>query len=115
MRLAAVMERVRTILGHLKFRSVQGYRAARRSTRRSAVTTKSQHIHGLACDFTCPGFGIPLEICLKLEPHMIELQIDQLIHEFKTIEVHLGLVSNGFDARHMTIDGRSDPAHGVGF
>ena len=99
-RLAAVMEKVRTILGHPVLIS-SGYRSAKVNAAVGGAS-KSQHIHGLACDFTSPGFGAPLEICLKLEPHMIELQIDQLIHEFKAW-VHLGLAGDGIDARHMTL------------
>ena len=99
-RLAAVMERVRTILGHPVLIS-SGYRSAKVNAAVGGAT-KSQHIHGLACDFTSPGFGTPLEVCLELKPRMIELQIDQLIHEFKTW-VHLGLAGDGIDARHMTL------------
>ena len=102
-RLAAVMERVRTILGHPVLIS-SGYRSAKVNAAVGGAT-KSQHIHGLACDFTSPGFGTPLEICLKLEPHMIELQIDQLINEFPPSGwVHLGLSEKQPRHQCLTID-----------
>jgi hypothetical protein len=54
---------------------------------------------GLAVDFSCPGFGTPRAICKALEPHMKELGIDQLIHEYDTW-VHLGLRD---PPRHMAL------------
>jgi hypothetical protein len=55
---------------------------------------------GLACDFSCPGFGTPRAICKHLHSHMKALGIDQLIHEFDTW-VHLGLSAG--EPRHMTL------------
>ena len=101
-RLAETLEKVRTILYDKPILISSGYR---NQWVNSAVggSKSSHHMKGLAADFTCPGFGAPLEICKELEPHMAELQIDQLIHEYKTW-VHLGL-SDG-KARHqaLTID-----------
>ena len=62
----------------------------------------SAHTHGLAADFTSPGFGSPLSICKALEPHIDELEIDQLIHEFATW-VHLGLRATDMRPRHQTL------------
>ncbi len=55
----------------------------------SAIGSKptSQHIEGLACDFTAPAFGTPLEICRFLEPLMEELGIDQLIFEGEWVHI----------------------------
>ena len=99
-RTAEVMEKVRAILGHPILIS-SGYRS-RPVNEAVGGSSSSAHIHGMAADFICPGFGTPLQICKALEPHMRELGIDQLIHEFATW-VHLGL---RHDPRHqcLTID-----------
>ena len=103
LRIAETMEKVRAILGHPVLIS-SGYRS---EWLNAAVggSKKSAHTHGLAADFTCPGFGTPLAICKALEPHMDDLGVDQLIHEFNTW-VHLGL--SGGEPRHqaLTIDKR---------
>ena len=103
-RTAWVMESVRTILGDKPILISSGYRSPAVN---AAVggSKSSAHMSGLAVDFSCPGFGTPKAICKKLEPHMKELDIDQLIHEFDSW-VHLGLRDG--DARHqaLTIDNR---------
>ena len=107
-RMAETMEKVRGILGHPVLIS-SGYRSP---TVNKAVggTKTSAHTHGLAVDFTCPGFGTPLEICKALEPHMDKLGIDQLIHEFDT-GVHLGL--RAAPPRHLALTIDNDGArHG---
>lgn len=105
-RTAEVMEKVRSLLGDKPILISSGYRSPKVN---SAVggSKNSHHINGLAVDFTCPGFGTPFAICRELGPHMIALQIDQLIHEFGTW-VHLGLCPAGYDPRHMalTIDNK---------
>ncbi len=100
---AETMEKVRTILRHPIFIS-SGYRSAAVNVAVGG-SKNSAHVNGLAVDFTCPDFGTPKEICHKLRSYMIDLHIDQLIHEYDTW-VHLGLVGPGYDARHMamTID-----------
>jgi zinc D-Ala-D-Ala carboxypeptidase len=104
MRTAEVMEQVRTILGDKPILISSGYRSPAVN---SAVggSKSSAHMSGLAADFSCPGFGTPLAICKKLHPHMKELGIDQLIHEYDTW-VHLGLSAG--DPRHqaLTIDNK---------
>jgi zinc D-Ala-D-Ala carboxypeptidase len=103
-RTANVMEKVRTILGDKPILISSGYRSPQVN---AAVggSKSSAHMSGLAVDFSCPGFGTPLQICKKLHPHMKELGIDQLIHEYDTW-VHLGLT--GGAPRHMalTIDNK---------
>lgn len=88
-RTAEVMEKVRTLLGDKPILISSGYRNPQVN---AAVggSKNSAHMSGLAADFSCPGFGTPKAICKKLEPHMKELGIDQLIHEYDTW-VHLGL------------------------
>jgi zinc D-Ala-D-Ala carboxypeptidase len=103
-RTAETMEKVRTILGDKPILISSGYRSPQVN---AAVggSKSSAHMSGLAVDFSCPGFGTPLQICKKLHPHMKELGIDQLIHEYDTW-VHLGLT--GGAPRHMalTIDNK---------
>lgn len=103
-RLAEVMEEVRAILHHKPVLISSGYRNPEVN---AAVggSKSSVHMSGLACDFSCPGFGTPLAICKALEPHMRLLGIDQLIHEYGTW-VHLGL--SGKAPRHqcLTIDSK---------
>ena len=102
-RTADTMEKVRAILGHPILVS-SGYRSPK-VNKAVGGSKSSHHLNGLACDFTCPGFGAPLAVCQELGPRMIELRIDQLIHEYATW-VHLGLCPEGYDPRHMplTID-----------
>jgi zinc D-Ala-D-Ala carboxypeptidase len=105
-RTAEIMEKVRIVLGEKPVFISSGYRSPKVN---AAVggSKSSAHMSGLAADFYCPDFGTPLQICKKLEPHMRELRIDQLIHEYGTW-VHLGLNGHGTDPRHMamTIDGK---------
>lgn len=104
MRTAETLEAVRTMLGDKPILVSSGYRSPAVN---AAVggSKSSAHTSGLAVDFSCPGFGTPKAICKKLEPHMKDLGIDQLIHEFDSW-VHLGLT--GGDPRHMalTIDSK---------
>jgi hypothetical protein len=101
LRTAEVMEKVRTLLGDKPILISSGYRSV---TVNTAVggSKNSAHISGLAVDFSCPAFGTPLQICKKLQPHMKELGIDQLIHEYDQW-IHLSLGFPGFDARHMAL------------
>jgi zinc D-Ala-D-Ala carboxypeptidase len=103
-RTVTVMEEVRSLLGDKPILISSGYRSPQVN---AAVggSKSSAHMSGLAADFSCPGFGTPLQICKKLHPHMKELGIDQLIHEYGTW-VHLGLSASA--PRHMalTIDNR---------
>jgi zinc D-Ala-D-Ala carboxypeptidase len=96
-RTAKVMERVREILKAPILIS-SGYRSPKVNALVGG-SKNSAHTHGLAVDFTCPGFGSPFTICRCLEQSLDELEIDQLIHEFATW-VHLGLRDK---PRHQTL------------
>jgi hypothetical protein len=98
-RVAETMEKVRFILGDKPILISSGYRSPMVN---AAVggSASSAHMSGLAVDFSCPGFGTPRAICKALEPHMRELEIDQLIHEYDTW-VHLGLREDV--PRHMAL------------
>lgn len=101
---ARTLERVRALLGHKPVLISSGYRAPAVNQACGGSPT-SAHMYGLAADFTCPGYGTPLAICQRLEPNLVELQIDQLIHEFDGW-VHLAIAGPGEEARCecLTID-----------
>lgn len=103
-RTAEALEKVRSILGDKPVLITSGYRSPQLN-KAVGGSKNSAHQHGLAVDFICPGFGDPRAVCKALEPHMAELGIDQLIHEYDTW-VHLGLSASA--PRHMalTIDGK---------
>ena len=79
--LAEVMESVRTLCGSCPVQITSGYRSPAVNTATGGSST-SAHMSGLAADFIVPAFGTPLEICKRLEPHLVELSVDQLIHEY---------------------------------
>ena len=101
---AKVMEKVRALLGDKPILISSGYRSPQVN---AAVggSKGSAHMSGLACDFSCPGYGTPHVICKALEPHMKALGIDQLIHEYNQW-VHLGLSAGTPRHQAMTIDNR---------
>lgn len=84
---AAVMERVRKLVGDKPIRVSSGYRCPELN---AAVggSKNSAHMQGLAVDFTCAGYGTVFEVATAIASSNIEF--DQLIYEFGTW-VHLGL------------------------
>ena len=103
-RTAEVMEQVRAMLGNKPILVSSGYRSPQVNAAVGGAKT-SAHVQGLAVDFSCPGFGTPLQICKALQPHMKSLGVDQLIHEFNTW-VHLGLTAGAPRQMALTIDNR---------
>ena len=101
-RTAETLEKVRALLGGKPILVSSGYRSSKVNMMVGG-SKNSAHTHGLAADFTCPGFGSPIDICERLEPHMAELEIDQLIYEYKTW-VHLGLRDSNPRHQALTID-----------
>ena len=100
--LAGVMEQVREILGAKPVIVSSGYRCYDLNVACGGATS-SAHLYGLGCDFTCPDFGTPLDICNALEPHVQALGIDQLIWEYEGW-VHLGLRAEDPRYQCMTIN-----------
>ncbi len=76
--LAAGLEQAQALLGYpLSISS--GYRSPALNVAVGGAE-KSQHCTGIAADFTCPGFGTPLDIAAALRDS--GLRFDQCILEF---------------------------------
>jgi hypothetical protein len=75
-----MLEKIREVLGY-PIIVTSGYRS-HAVNRAVGGVEGSHHGTGQACDFICPEFGNPISICMRLEPMVKELGIDQLIHEF---------------------------------
>lgn len=99
---AAVMERIRTLLGDRPIVVRSGYRSVAVNQAVGGVAT-SAHCHGLACDFVCPTFGTPAEVALVILKSGIEY--DQLILEYGW--VHVGLAQEGSLSRREALTKRS--------
>lgn len=72
------MEDVRKLLGNKEIVVSSGYRCLALNRALGSRDT-SDHIKGQAMDFTCPEFGTPFEICLKIAAS--DLPFKQLIYE----------------------------------
>lgn len=103
--LAAVMERVRLLLGGKPIVVHSGYRSAGVNAALGGVES-SAHRFGLACDFVCPDFGSPLEVALAILKS--EIDYDQLILEYGW--VHVGLAKNGMVSRREALTKQSKSA-----
>ncbi len=78
---AALLEEVRTLLGGKPIIVTSGYRCLALN-RAIGSSDTSAHVQGQAADFSCPGFGTPLEICHAINQAKPPIKFDQLIHEF---------------------------------
>ena len=103
-RLAMTMELVRSALGDHPIKISSAFRSALVNHAVGGAKT-SAHLIGLACDFTCWGFGSPTEICIAVIDANIDY--DQLIDEERTGPdgsrsnwVHLGI---GPRTRHQVL------------
>jgi hypothetical protein len=85
-RLCTLMEAVRVTLGGKPISINSGYRSPQLN---SAVggARKSAHIDGRACDFICPQYGTPLEICQRLSDS--GLPFDKLIQEGRWVHIQI--------------------------
>lgn len=102
---AAVMERVRTLLGNKPIVVHSGYRSVEVNRAVGGVAT-SAHCCGLACDFVCPAFGTPVEVALAVLKS--DIGYDQLILEYAW--VHLGLAQEGSLSRREALTKHSPEA-----
>jgi len=105
--LAEFMEKVREVLGNNPIVITSGYRSPAVNAAVGGSST-SQHLSGLACDFTCPAFGAPIDICKAIMAS--GLKYDQLIHEHHSW-VHISIAK---EPRMMalTID-NNGTRHGI--
>jgi zinc D-Ala-D-Ala carboxypeptidase len=79
--------------------AITGWNPARRAS--------GHHPRGAAVDFTCPGYGTPLDVALHLRKLVEELRIGQLIYEYrKWIHVSRLAVPNPAVNRLLTIDSK---------
>lgn len=76
---ASQMEVVRALLGNRPIIVNSGYRSPMLN-KIVGGAANSDHLRGMAVDFTCPEFGTPLEI-VKFLASQPTLQFDQLIQE----------------------------------
>lgn len=77
--LAQALERVQTLLGY-PIHINSAYRSAKINTAVGGSAT-SAHLLGYAADFTCGGFGTPLEVCRQISD-VGTIDFDQLILEY---------------------------------
>jgi hypothetical protein len=77
-RLARGLDQVRRLLGH-PLAITSGYRSPVLNAAVGGAPV-SQHAQGLAADFTCPGFGPPLEVARAIRDSPIVF--DQCIAEY---------------------------------
>jgi zinc D-Ala-D-Ala carboxypeptidase len=97
-RVAQLLEGVRTLLGNRVISISSGYRSPGVNAAVGGAPN-SRHLLGLAADFTCPSFGAPRAICLKIRDST--LTFDQLI--FEGTWVHLGLSPTGEQPRRQVL------------
>lgn len=78
---AAMMEKIRTVLGDKPITVSSGYRSSALNAAIGSSNT-SDHPRACAVDFKCPEFGTPYEVAKHLSTRIDSLGIGQLIHEF---------------------------------
>jgi zinc D-Ala-D-Ala carboxypeptidase len=115
--LAAFMEKVRTVLGN---KSITVTSAFRNEAVNNAVggVPNSAHRLGYACDFVCPGFGTPLDVCRALDAAGTAgtIVFDQLIQEGGWIHISRDPTGNGTGAprkMRLTLIGPGKYASGI--
>lgn len=89
-KLAAMMQRVRALLGNKVITISSGYRSPALNKAVGGSAT-SDHMRGEAADFKCRAFGTPLDICRAIAKSDIEF--GQLIWEGSW--VHISLPNRG--------------------
>jgi zinc D-Ala-D-Ala carboxypeptidase len=99
--LALKMEEIRELLGNVPLVVTSGYRSPDLN-RIVGGASNSQHLQGLACDFICPKFGSPYDICVAIRDSKI--LYDQLIHEYGRW-CHIGFANSGTKKEDLTICG----------
>lgn len=98
-RLAACLEEVRMLAGNVPLMPSSGFRC-KRLNRAIGSDDTSAHILGLACDFTAPRYGTPLQLA-RLVADKGPWFIDQVIYE--TTWVHVGLAPANVQPRRQVL------------
>jgi hypothetical protein len=103
------LEGIRTVCGNYPMKITSGFR---NQDLNDAVggAQNSAHLIGCAADFVIPDFGPPIEICEALEDYLLDLGIDQLIHENDSW-VHVGRVGFGQIPRNECLTINSSGTH----
>lgn len=113
-RTATRMEKVRSVLFNESIHVNSWYRCPELNSLLGSSST-SQHPKGEAVDFTCSGYGNPLEICKAIIKQADLVRFDQLILEHTWIHISwkydpnaiqrgevLSLLDNGHYAKGLT-------------
>lgn len=90
-RTALELEKVRTVLG--KPMNINSWFRCLKLNRIIGSSDTSQHPKGEAVDFTCIGFGTPLEICKEIIKHRDKIPFDQLILEHTWVHISFAIRS----------------------
>lgn len=96
-RLAELLEQVRALLGAKPIRISSGYRSVALN-KAVGGASNSDHLIGMAADFTCPDFGDPLKICRAIAGSGIKF--GQLIWEGTW--VHISAADGTNDGQVLT-------------
>lgn len=101
--LAPGMQRIRGLL-RVPVLISSGYRSPA-VNRAVGGSRSSQHMDGLAADFTASAFGSPRDVCRRLLAHLTMLGVDQLILEGDAW-VHVGFAPAGRPPRGEVLTAR---------
>jgi hypothetical protein len=115
--LAEFMEKVRAVLGNKSISVNSAFRSAAVNNAVGGVSN-SAHRLGYACDFVCPSFGTPLDVCRALDAAGTAgtIVFDQLIQEGTWTHVSRDQTGNGTGAprkMRLTLIGPGQYASGI--
>jgi zinc D-Ala-D-Ala carboxypeptidase len=115
--LAEFMEKVRAVLGNKSISVNSAFRSAAVNNAVGGVSN-SAHRLGYACDFVCPSFGTPLDVCRALDAAGTAgtIVFDQLIQEGTWTHISRDQTGNGTGAprkMRLTLIGPGQYASGI--
>jgi hypothetical protein len=108
-RTAQLLERIRAVL-NVPIIITSGYRCPQLN-RAVGGSVNSAHMQGLAADFIVPRYGVPFDVCEAIRPHIISLDIDQLIYEGGWTHIGLSVTAPRHDL--LTWFGGNDYRAGI--
>jgi zinc D-Ala-D-Ala carboxypeptidase len=111
-KLAELMEKIRTLLGNKAVVISSGFRGVRLNTLIGGART-SEHMTGEACDFSCNGYGTPLQVCEAIVKSGIKF--GQLIQEgnWTHISLHTDAHCNEVMTAHFDSSGSVTYSGGI--